>query len=93
MAKYNTFALFDTKTRNALLITSSARKCKKAFLKGHRIEVWSGNALSEKIYHKNLSDIDKYIRAEKEYIADKQKRAELRNKRRKNKRVMCLEAL
>ena len=85
MAKYNTFALIDTKKKKVLMITSSARKSKRAFVKGHRIEVWSGNALLEVIYNKNLADIDKYITTEKEYIASKQRKAEERNKRRKKK--------
>ena len=85
MAKYNTFALIDTKTKKVLMITSSARKSKKAFVKGHRIEVWSANALSEVIYNKNIANIDKYIRAEKEYIGQKQRKVEERNKRRKKK--------
>lgn len=85
MANYNTFGLIDTKTRKILLITSSARKCKKAFVKGCRIEVWNGNSLINTIYNKNLSAIDEYIKAEKQYIAEKQRKAELRNKKRKTK--------
>lgn len=85
MANYNTFSLIDTKTRKILLITSSARKCKKAFIKGHRIEVWSCNALVNTIYNKNLTDIDKYVQQEKQYIAEKQRKAEARNKKRKQK--------
>lgn len=85
MANYNTFGLVDTKTRKILLITSSARKCKKAFAKGYRIEVWNGNTLVNTIYNKNISEIDKYIKLEKQYIAEKQKKAEARNKRRKKK--------
>jgi hypothetical protein len=85
MANYNTFGLIDTKTRKILLITSSARKCKKAFVKGFRVEVWNGNSLVETIYHKNIAEIDKYIRTEKQYIAEKQRKAEERNKRRKQK--------
>lgn len=85
MAAYNTFGLVDTKTRKILLITSSARKCKKAFVKGYKIEVWSGNALVNTIYSRNLADIDEYIRMEKQYIANKQRKAEARNKRRKKK--------
>ena len=85
MANYNTFGLVDTKTRKILLITSSARKCKKAFVKGHRIEVWNGNTLINRIYNKNLAEIDKYIKLEKQHIAEKQRKAELRNKRRKRK--------
>lgn len=86
VANYNTFGLIDTKTRKILLITSSARKCKKAFLKGYRIEVWNGNVLVNTIYNKSLSEIDKYIKLEKQHIAEKQRKAELRNKRRKNKK-------
>lgn len=85
LANYNTFGLVNTKTRKILLITSSARKCKKAFIKGHRIEVWNGNTLVNTIYNKNLADIDEYIRLEKQHIANKQRKAEARNKRRKNK--------
>lgn len=85
MANYNTFALVDTKTRKILLITSSARKSKREFVKGCRIEVWSANSLLDVIYNKNLSEIDKYIKAEKEFIARKQRKAEERNKRRKKK--------
>lgn len=86
MANYNTFGLIDTKTRKILLITSSARKCKKAFVKGCRIEVWNGNTLAKTIYNKNLSEIDKYIKVEKQYIAERQRKAEMRNKKRKMKR-------
>ena len=89
MANYNTFGLVDTKTRKILLITSSARKCKKAFSKGHRIEVWNGNALVKTIYNKNLSEIDEYTQLEKSYIAEKQRKAEARNKRRKLKQKGC----
>ena len=86
MANYNTFCLIDTKTRKILLITSSARKCKKTFLKGHRIEVWNKNALVKTIYNKNLIEIDEYINLEKSYIAEKQRKAEIRNQKRKQKR-------
>lgn len=85
MANYNTFNLIDTKTRKTLIITSSARKCKKAFEKGYRIDVWNGNVLTEQIYHKNLDNIEKYIKLEKEYIANKQKKAEERNRLRRMK--------
>jgi hypothetical protein len=75
------------------LITSSARKCKKAFIKGCRIEVWNRNALTNKIYNKNLCEIDKYINLEKQYIANKQRKAEARNKKRKMKKVKEVERL
>lgn len=85
VANYNTFCLVDTKTQKILLITSGARKCKKAFIKGHRVEVWNGNELKKRIYHRNIEELHEYIEREKRYIAAKQKRAEERNKRRKNK--------
>ncbi len=83
MANYNTFNLIDTKTRKTVFTTSSARKCKKQFVKGHRIDVWNGNKLVEKIYDRNFKEINKYVRLEKEYVARKQKAAEERNKRRR----------
>lgn len=86
MANYNTFCLIDTKTKKILLITSSARKCKKAFLQGYRIEVWNKNTLVKRIYNKNLTEVDEYINLEKSYIAEKQRKAELRNQKRKQKR-------
>ena len=86
MANYNTFCLIDTKTKKPLLVTSSARKCKKAFVKGCRIEVWNKNTLVNKIYNKTLYEVDKYIQLEKQYIAEKQRKAEARNKRRKNRK-------
>ena len=85
MANYNTFSLVDTKSRKILLITSSARKCYKTFVKGCRIEVWNANSLSEVIYNKNIADFKKYINAEKQYIANKQRKAEARNKLRKQR--------
>lgn len=85
MANYNTFALVDTKSKRILLVTSSARKSKKAFTKGYRIEVWNANTLIDVIYNRNITDIDIYIKAEKEFIARKQKQAEARNKKRKRK--------
>lgn len=85
MANYNTFNLVDTKSRKILLTTSSARKCKKEFIKGYRIDVWNGNTLVDVIYNKNLIDINKYIQIEKEHIARKQAMAEERNRRRRER--------
>ena len=47
--------------------------------------MWNGNELVNKIYNKNLADVDKYISLEKQHIAEKQRKAEARNKRRKMK--------
>lgn len=89
MANYNTFQLVNTKSRKTIITTSSARKCKRAFEKGHRIDVWNGNILTETIYAKNLNDIDKYVRMEKEYIARKQALATERNQKRKQRLQMA----
>ena len=86
----NTFVLVDTKSRKPVFVSSSARKCKKEFQEGYRIEVWSCNRLVETIYNRNINDINKCVRLEKEYIAMKQKRAEERNKRRKAKLAMAV---
>lgn len=85
MADYNTFNLIDTKSRKTIFTTSSARKCKRAFVKGYRIDVWNGNALVDVIYNRNIEDINKYVRIEKEHIARKQERAALRNQHRREK--------
>lgn len=85
MADYNTFNLIDTKTRKTLITTSSARKCKKEFVKGYRIDIWNKNQLVDVIYYKNIEDLNKYVRLEKQHNAEKQKRAEERNKRRKQR--------
>lgn len=85
MANYNTFSLVDTKSRKNRLITSSARKCKRAFAKGYKIEVWNANSCIEVIYNRNIADFGKYIKAEKEYIANKQRKAEARNRKRKQR--------
>jgi hypothetical protein len=85
MANYNTFCLVETKARKLLLITSSARMCKRAFAKGCRIEVWNANNRTEVIYNRNIADFGKYIKAEKEYIANKQRKAEARNRKRKHR--------
>lgn len=88
MANYNTFILIDTKSRKIILTTSSARKVKKEFIKGHRVDVWNSNRLIHKIYSKNINDLNKYVSAEKEFIANKQRKAEMRNKKRKAKLAM-----
>lgn len=90
MADYNTFNLIDTKSRKTLLTTSSARKCKKEFVKGHRIDVWNGNTLVDVIYARNFDDINKYVRIEKEHVARKQAIAEERNKRRRERAMLRL---
>lgn len=83
MAKYNTFVVYDCKRRKNLLVTSSARKAKSELHVGIKVEVWNENAHIETVYSKTMRGLDKYISEEKQYIAKKQAKAELRNKRRK----------
>ena len=86
MAKreYNTFLVYDCRSRRATLVTSSARKASSALCPGIRVEVWSGNSLMETIYARDKEVcMEPYIRAEREYIALKQRDAERKNARKK----------
>lgn len=83
MAKYNTFIAQETKGGRTMLVTSSARKVKSLLAPGIRIEVWSENKKVETVYTKTVTLLDKYVQSEKEYIRDKQARAEQRNKARR----------
>ena len=85
MADYNTFVLYDCKSRKPIITTSSARKVAKQLDVGCRIEVWNNNKLVSKIYKSNETDLRPYIKAEKEYIRKKQERATLRNAKRREK--------
>lgn len=85
MSEYIVFVVVDCKSRNILLVTSSAKKAKALLSKGIRIEVWSDNRMVEKIYstHKNDEShpIGRYLDRERAYIGRKQVRAEQRNRR------------
>jgi hypothetical protein len=83
MAKYNTFVVYDCKKRKNILITSSARKARGELHKGMKIEVWNENNRVETIYSKNFKRITDYVSEEKEYIRNKQIRAEERNRQRR----------
>ena len=85
MAKYNTFVVQKTNNGQAVLVTSSARKAKQALTIGFRVEVWSANEKQETIYVRTAKKLDKYITAEREYIRNKQAKAEARNKARRAK--------
>lgn len=85
MANYNTFVLYDCKSRKPIITTSSARKVAKQLNVGFRIEVWNNNELACKIYKSNETDIKPYIMAEKEYIRKKQEKATLRNIKRRER--------
>lgn len=87
MANYNTFLVVDCNSRRPILNTSSARKAYKELRTGIRIEVWNNNILVERIYEADRGNnpMSAYIRAEREYIGRKQAKAELRNKRRRER--------
>lgn len=91
MSEYIVFVVVDCKTRNIVLVTSSAKKAAALLSKGIRIEVWSGNSLVEKIYSTSRNadrhPIGRYIDREREYIGRKQARATKRNILRKQKVV------
>lgn len=92
MANYNTFVVVDCKSRKSILTTSSARKSSRLLQKGIRIEVWNGNVKVETIYDADRkkekgNPMSPYIEKEREYIRQKQARAEMRNKRRKQCRT------
>lgn len=85
MAKigYNTFVVADCKTGKNIMVTSSARKAAEALCKGRRIEVWNINNKVEVIYNKTYREKNPmlpYINAEREYIGNKQRAAEERNR-------------
>ena len=85
MANYNTFIAQETKGGKTMLVTSSARKVKQLLAPGIRIEVWSNNAKTETIYTKSSALLAKYIEAERQYIREKQAKAEKRNKARRER--------
>ena len=86
MANYNTFIVVDCNSRKSILTTSSARKANAMLATGHRVDVWNNNEKILTIYQKTRELIKPFIEAEKEYIRQKQARAEARNKARKNRR-------
>ena len=86
MVKYNTFVVYNCKKRHIILVTSSARKAKQDLCVGIKVEVWNENIHIETIYNKQVGKIDKYIKLEKQYIAEKQHKAEIKNNKRRKLR-------
>ena len=82
MAAYNTFVVCACKTGKPVLVTSSARKARGELRVGLRMEVWNENSKVNSITWLNRYQIDKYIRAEKDYISRKQMIAETHNRMR-----------
>lgn len=79
MANYNTFIAQETKGGKTMLVTSSARKVNSLLTPGVRVEVWSNNQKTETVYTKTRKLLEKYVEAERQYIRDKQAKAEKRN--------------
>lgn len=86
MANYNTFLVVDCYTGKSVLVTSSARKAKEHLAKGVRIEVLNNNQNIETIYSSSKNPLGAYIETEKKYTEQRQRRAERRNRLRKQKR-------
>lgn len=87
MANYNTFVVIECKNRRTVLVTSSARKASRLLQAGVRIEVWNNNDLVETIYERDKrtegNPLRPYIELERDYIREKQARAEKRNANRR----------
>ena len=83
MSTYNTFIAQQTKGGRTVLVTSSARKVKSLLCPGVRVEVWSENKKVETVYTKTVALLDKYVQSEKQYIREKQAKAEKRNQARR----------
>lgn len=83
MANYNTFIAQETAVGKTVIVTSSARKVKSLLVEGIRVEVWNNNRKAETIYIETKVLLDKYVKAERQYIREKQERAEQRNKQRR----------
>ena len=90
MANYNTFVVVECKDRRTVLVTSSARKASRLLQTGIRIEVWSNNSFVEVFYERDRrgqgNPLRPYIEKERDYIREKQARAEKRNAMRKTKK-------
>lgn len=87
MSDYNIFVVYDCVKRKPVLVTSSARKAKKALQKGIRVDVWNNEENMACVHSKDSFLLDKYITLEKQYIARKQEYAMKRNKQRKHKKT------
>ena len=83
MANYNTFVVVECKARRTVLVTSSARKASRLLQTGIRIEVWNNNSFVEAFYERDRrgkgTPLRPYIEKERDYIREKQTRAEKRN--------------
>lgn len=83
----NMFLVIDCKMRKVLFATLSASKAKDVIKKGLKVEVWLNGILSNVIYSNELGKFNQYILQEKEYIRERQRRAEERNKLRRRSKI------
>lgn len=79
-AEHITYIVMDCRTRHVMLVTNSARKAQATLEKGKRIEAWSGNVLIDTVYDSSRPRFKKYVERERVYIAQKQARAEHKNR-------------
>lgn len=80
---YPSFVVVDTNKRKNVLVTHSARKAAATLEKGRRIEVWNSGVLEERLYYWDTLAVNLLIAIERDYIAEKQRRHEERNARRR----------
>lgn len=80
---YPSFVVMDTNKRKNVLVTQSARKAAAALEKGRRIEIWYNGSMLMKVLSYEEGLMRDYIEDEKRYIAEKQRRHEQRNERRR----------
>lgn len=80
---YPTFIVVETKNRKNELVTSFARKAAAALEKGKRIEIWYDGSMLMKVLSYEAGLMRDYIDDERKYIAEKQRRHEQRNERRR----------
>lgn len=80
---YPSFVVMDTNKRENVLVTQSARKAAAALEKGRRIEIWRDGIMVMKVLSYEEGLMRDYIEDERRYIAEKQRRHEERNARRR----------
>lgn len=80
---YPSFVVMDTNKRKNVMVTQSARKAAAALEKGRRIEIWRDGIMVMKVLSYEEKLMDDYIKSEKRRIAEKQRRHEERNARRR----------
>ena len=78
------FVVIDCKARKPIFVTHSACKARKIYDKGMKVEIWANDALIDVIRFTQVEKFKPYIQQEKEFIGMKQKKAEERNRNKRN---------